>query len=543
MPLLEHEASRRGRLRVFRRAQLPFACGVVFVTIVTAIVLPEQFATASFLSGIAVGVLSTLAAVMLPWERWPVNVMVLVAIFDLLAVALIRIELLAVAPAVSLLYIFPVLWLAYGFSQRMMLVAVAGTLIITALPYVLRQRAPVTALEWLNLALMPMFTLGIALAVNVGARQLRRSQRAVRDQADQLQLSLQRALGAEIVAESIIETVDAGIAFYTAEGRLRLANEQARNMVALAGFSLDAPPHAGEHVLAEDRATPIALHEQIIPRALRGELISNHLEWLGPAGRQRAILAASKRVHGIDGELLGTVIAAHDVTDLANAISVREQFLRTVTHELRTPLTAIHGYLELVIDDAETDAPGLLRALSTIQRNATKLEQRVQELLAAADAELHLTLSDVDAVALVTDVVNEMDVSTGRIIILLDGAQSVMVRADGAQLRRAVLELITNALKFAPEDSVVTVEIAPASGGVSITVRDGGIGMNPEELAQAFDKFYRTKSAQDRAIQGFGLGLHSAKQMAEAHHGSLTLESAAGEGTTAVLALPVRPAS
>lgn len=537
MPLLEHEASRPGRLRVFLRAQLPFAVATALAGVAIALALPEHVGTPLFIGGLSVAALSTLLSVLVPWERWSSNTMAWIAVLDLVAVAFLRTELVQVAPSVTLLCMFPILWLAYGFTQRMMVAAVAGTLFIAAFPFIVERRVPTTPLDWLNLFLLPSLTIGIAIAVNIGARQLRRTQHAVRQHAAELEASLARALDAETLADAILNTVEAGVAFYTPDGQLRLSNQRAADMVAAVGFRLDTPPYAGTHVLAADRKTTIPAEEQIIPRALRGEEIAGHMEWLGPVGEQHAILATSSRVVRADGELLGTVVVAHDVTELANAVSVREEFLTTVSHELRTPLTSIHGYLELVTDDAEVDAPQLLPALAVIRRNAEALEQRVQELLTASDSTVVLQRSDVDLAVVAAEAVAAAEATAPSATITLSTAGPLVAAVDAVQVRRAVAELVVNAAKFAP-DGRIQVTLTPTAQAVQLRVTDDGVGMTADELRQAFDKFYRTPYANERAVQGVGLGLHAARSIAEAHGGSLVLASTPGVGTEATLTIP-----
>lgn len=523
---------------MFFRAQLPFAIAFAVVAVLVAVILPQQFASVAFLTGTAIAAVSTLAAATFPWERLPVNAMVVVAVLDLVAVASIRLELIGVAPGASLLCIFPVLWLAFGFTPRMIIVAVAGTLLISSGPYIVELRSPTTPTEWLNVVLLPTLTIGIAVAVNIGARQLRRTQRAIRQQAAELERSLVRALDAEALAESILETVDAGVAFYNADGTLGVANAHAVAMAEAGGFRLDEAPHSGEHVLQGDRSTPIPQDEQIIPRALRGQLVSNRLVWLGPVGHQRAALVSSTRVIRNDGRFLGTVIVAHDVTELANAIRVREEFLTTVSHELRTPLTSIHGYLDLVMDDAEVDAPGLLPALRVIQRNAVTLEQRVQELLTASNSAVQISTSTTDVAEIAATAIDAARRAGSAPIITQHGSAEASISADPKQVRRAITELIANAVKFTPADGSIDLTVVAEQEHVEVRVRDTGVGMSADELRQAFDKFYRSGYASERAVQGVGLGLFVARAIAEAHGGSLTLQSTPGVSTTAVLVLP-----
>ncbi|HEV7951443.1 MAG TPA: PAS domain-containing sensor histidine kinase, partial [Glaciihabitans sp.] len=341
MPLFELQPTQEGRIRVFARAQLPFFLATMLLATVCAFVLPEHFWSPWFLGAMALVVLGSLLLFVAPWDRISSNWLILIALADIVAVAFIRLELYNDVPGLGILAVFPVLWLSYGFRPAVMFVGVAGSLFITTFPYMLRQQLPQSALEWINALLLPACVVFMAVAVGTAARQLRRSRVRVEQHAARLEVALRESQDAELIARAVFQTVDAAMAFYGVHNKPVIANEQAYQVVSSLGFSLDKPPYAGHDVFEADRVTRIPFSEQIIPRALRGEEIAGHIEWLGPPGDQKAILASTKRVHREDGTVLGTFIACFDITDLANAVSVREQFLTTVSHELRTPLTSI----------------------------------------------------------------------------------------------------------------------------------------------------------------------------------------------------------
>ncbi len=528
---------------MFIRAQLPLLLATVFVVMVVAVAIPAELVTPVLLTGIVTITVASVAAFVLPWERWSSNRLISVAVADLVGVALIRAELFSVLPSVGMLAIFPILWLSYGFRRWVVVIAIAGALFMTSLAFAYRGVWPTTALEWANVITLPTIIVGVAVVVNIAASHLRRNSQRLRTANDAQAAALQESRDNELLSRAILDTVAAGVAFYDAGNRLVIANRLAADMVELVGFRLDQPPYAGDNVLAADRATPIPYEEQIIPRALRGEEITDHVEWLGPADQQVAIMASSRQVHRDDGVLLGTVIVAYDITELAHSIDIREQFLTTVSHELRTPLTSITGYLELLedsLDPADTTNQGYLEVVS---RNAGILHDRIGELLAATDiaAPLQLRLVTVGSV-LDEAVARTAKTATKRaqtIRLVRDRTVDIPRMVDPGRLRRAFEEIIDNALKFSPSNTTITITHTSSSSSDDdvITVQDEGPGISRGEQTRVFDRFYRTPYARNNAIQGFGLGLTLAKNTIAAHHGRIAIATA-DPGTTLSITIP-----
>lgn len=541
MPLFEQGVTRRGRIRVFLRAQLPFALGVLFIAMIASIVHPAGLSTPAMLLGFGIAAAATLAALVIPWERYRPSWMIFVAVADLLAVALIRAELFPFVPAVTMLAVFPILWLAYGFAWPGIVVAVFGAGFITSFQFAYDGAWPVTPVEWANVVTLPTLIVGVAVIVFVAARQLRRNALRLTEASAAQAAALREAKDTETVALGILNTVNAGVAFYDNEGRLDVANKIAREMTQMVGFELDQPPYAGDNVLAADRVSAIPYDQQIIPRALRGEVIHDHVEWLGPPDEQVAIMASSRRVHRDDGQLLGTVIVAYDVTELADAVEVREQFLRTVSHELRTPTTSITGFLDLIADELDPTDEKLQRYVEIVTRKTNDLFARVGELLQAHDREKKLHLADLDVAGVIRTAIertHDAAVANGMEVRVV-GTGPVPARVDGDQLVIAVTELITNAVKFGTTGTPVTVRYRATNGRVDISVSNSGPGVTHAEQRRVFDRFYRTPFARSREIQGFGLGLTNLRAIVDAHDGHVLIDSVPGAQTTFTIDLPI----
>lgn len=542
MPLFEREATPRGRLQVFNRAQLPLLAGTLFVGLVVAVAVPESLTTPLLLPGIAIIVLASIAAAALPWERGAPSALISVAVADIVAVAFIRAELLADLPSVGILAIFPILWLSYGFRRSVVIVAIVGALFITSFGFAYQGNWPSTVLQWANVLTLPALIVGVALVVNAAASQLRRNRESLVIANARQAEALRTSQDNELLSRAILDTVSAGIAFYNADNEFVIGNRPAEQMVDIVGFRLDEPPYAGDNVLAADRATSIPHDQQIIPRALRGEEISNHVEWLGPPDQQIAIMASSRQVHRADGELLGTVIVAYDITELAQAIAIREEFLSTVSHELRTPLTSVSGYIELLEDSIDPADAVSRRYLEVIARNTENLRNRIADLLASTDTDTPVSGTRVD----LHDVVDEAVAATAEsaqrrhqtVEVHRDAASPALTRGDRGELRHAVAELLDNAIKFSPDDSRITVAYSSTATEHTIAVEDRGPGLSRGEQAQIFDRFYRTAFARANAVQGFGLGLAHVKATVERHGGRVSVANALPHGSRISISVP-----
>ncbi|WZH38705.1 MAG: ATP-binding protein [Microbacterium enclense] len=540
MPLFEMEASSRGRVRVFVRAQLPFTLSLVILVGIVGLAAPSTLTVGVVIAGLAVGVVATVLALVVPWERLPLALMMIVAGLDLLAVALVRAEMLPSFPSVTILAVFPVLWLAYGFPWYGIAAAVFGAGFITSFRFAYVGAWPASPVEWANVVILPTFIVGVAVIVFVAARHLRRSSQRLREASRAQERALRKAQDTEAVALGIVDTVSAGVIFYDAKGRLDVANARAHGFAELGGFRLDVPPFAGKEVFGADQTSVVPADVQVIPRALAGETVSDQLEWWGPDDTRVAVLASSSRVRRPDGDVLGTVVVVYDVTELAEAIEVREQFLRTVSHELRTPLTSITGFLDLIDDEVDPANARLRRYVDVVTRRADDLARRVSDLFAAGESEKDLRRDTVDlgdVVAAAVQIVESFAEARAHTIEAV-GAVGTPAHLDRAQLVVAIAELLTNAVKFGLPSAPITVSHGVRDGRARIAVTNVGPGIARAEQRRAFDRFYRGPLARSSEIQGFGLGLTNVRTIAVAHGGTVRIDSTPGERTTVTLDLP-----
>jgi len=241
------------------------------------------------------------------------------------------------------------------------------------------------------------------------------------------------------------------------------------------------------------------------------------------------------------------VLYLRDVSHAVEVDRMKTEFLATAAHELRTPLASVLGFTELLLhrEFSETKRRELL---GIVHRQSELLVRLVQELLDLSRIEAR-SGKDFDIqphalMDLVEAAVQHLSHPNDRARIHIDAATDLWVMADAEQIGLALMQLLNNACTFSPDDSPITVRTRSARYGEapwgSIEVIDQGIGMTPEQLERAFERFYRADTSGHRP--GTGLGLNLVKEIASVHGGSVSLSSEPGRGTTATLRLRLTPA-
>jgi signal transduction histidine kinase len=229
---------------------------------------------------------------------------------------------------------------------------------------------------------------------------------------------------------------------------------------------------------------------------------------------------------------------------------VKSDFVNSVSHELRTPLTSILGYVEILHDGyGGSLSEEQSRMMAIVGRNAERLLGLIEELLLMGSLEsgtLKLALAPVSVKALLDDAYQAVvpDLSNRSLDVVLDVASDAdIITGDPRRLDRALINLLTNAIKFTPDGGRVTVSTRRAGDRVRIEVADTGIGIPPEDQDKIFDRFFRSSSAAHLAVPGTGLGLAITKMIVEGHGGEIEVSSTPGEGTRFTLALPLNGTS
>ena len=311
--------------------------------------------------------------------------------------------------------------------------------------------------------------------------------------------------------------------------------------------------------LAAEQITGIGLEEAVGKRAdelLGGwEDVSASIPVAGP-GRPKRHLARMLPFE-IDGRelwlsLLGvdvadaTVYSFQDRTDERVLDKLRDDFVATASHELRTPLAAIYGAAKTLRRRDALDDEGVEHLMGIISSESERLARVVEDILFASHLDsgrLRFAAAPVDVRALVSDVIESMQLQlengvTLRVEAPPNGLPDVA--ADPIRLRRVLLNLLENAIKYSPEGGPVVLRVAPGDNRrLRLQVRDEGLGIPRGEQERIFEKFYRADPQLARGVGGTGLGLYICRELVQRMGGEIQVESEPGKGSTFTVELPV----
>jgi two-component system, sensor histidine kinase ChiS len=292
-----------------------------------------------------------------------------------------------------------------------------------------------------------------------------------------------------------------------------------------------------------DSGVPILNREEISPDGKGGEMV---------------ILTSKVPMRNEAGEVIGLLGIIFDITQrkqmelelqrakeaAEKAARVKSEFIATVSHELRTPLTLILGPLKEALRDPSLDSK-TRELLDRAQRNSLRLYNLVNDVLEFAKGEAGKTIvhrERTDAVSLIRAVVEDArPLAEARKISLEMESSMASLEAviDPRLVERVLLNLLSNALKFTPQDGSVRVRALLREGRLTIEVADTGIGIAKEAQARLFQQFSQIDSSLTRKYEGTGLGLAIVRNLAEAMGGSVSVESEEGRGSTFTVSLPI----
>lgn len=241
------------------------------------------------------------------------------------------------------------------------------------------------------------------------------------------------------------------------------------------------------------------------------------------------------------------VVVIRDITAVSRQRQLQDNFVALASHELRTPLTLVLGRLQLLLlrlppPPAYEETRGHATvALRHAQRLATLVDD-LMDVTRLETGKLSLTLGPVDLAPLVTQAVETaQSLATGQAIHATVAAAPVVVTGDAERLEQVMLNLLTNAIKYAPGPARIEARLRRVGDEAAvIEVRDEGPGIAEGDQARLFNRFSQVEGFQHAAQGGLGLGLYICRELITAHGGTITVHSTWGRGTTFTVRLPLR---
>jgi signal transduction histidine kinase len=230
--------------------------------------------------------------------------------------------------------------------------------------------------------------------------------------------------------------------------------------------------------------------------------------------------------------------------------AMKEEFLALTTHDLRSPLTVISGVINFFTSGRLGEMTAEQKNMVTMmERNTQNLIELVNDLLDASKLEsgtMRLDMATIELRGLVGELREQMQpLAREKEIALEEDLPEDLpeLRADRAKLRRILVNLVSNALKFTPKGGRVRLGASREGAFVRVSVADTGVGIQREDLRDIFDKYAQARSRATRSEKGTGLGLYITRQLVELHGGKISVQSEVGKGSTFSFTIPIAEAS
>jgi signal transduction histidine kinase len=384
-----------------------------------------------------------------------------------------------------------------------------------------------------------MHTSAVQIAVRVGYLVLLGAGTAVVGR--RLRASEQAHSSVAALQSALIDATVDGICLTDADGNILIVNAPLQRLARELGMPLEGTVPERLLAVAPRLTDPERYRRRMTELAQApGEMTSDEFEL---AGTGRVFRGFTAPASDESGRFVGRIWTLREVTADRELDRMRDAFVATVSHELRTPLTSISGFLEMMLDEEEGLGDAGRTYLDVIRRSTERLHHLVEDLLLIAQIEaqrVELDVAIVDLPELVQKCVEALRpaaVEKGvELEVLTEGAPTV--RGDRHRLTQVLDNLVSNAVKFTDGGGTVTVSTASNGGSATLVVADTGIGIPSDEQGKVFSRFFRASSATQRTIPGTGLGLAICRALVEQHGGTISLESAEGEGTRVTVTLP-----
>ncbi len=349
---------------------------------------------------------------------------------------------------------------------------------------------------------------------------------ALHQLAEQLSARLQALRADETLLVQLTESLNEGVVAVDTERMIVRVNETARRLLGV--------------------RDPLPFPLDLLPRetALRDALDA---AFAGDTPDDAELILAGRTVSVTARPLTGggAVLALFDLTRVRRLEAVRRDFVANVSHELRTPLTVVSGFAETLVHDD----PPIERRKQFAERmlnNTRRMQRIVDDLLDLSRIESggwvpNPQMVDVESAALDTIAAARDAAAAKGLTLGVDiDHDAETVFADPTALRQVIGNLVDNAVRHTATGAVVVFSRRRNGGGITVGVRDTGIGIPPEHLPRIFERFYRVDVGRSREQGGTGLGLSIVKHLVEAHGGKARAESVVAEGTTISAHFPAR---
>jgi PAS domain S-box-containing protein len=345
---------------------------------------------------------------------------------------------------------------------------------------------------------------------------------------------------------AIVESSEDAIVSKTLEGIITSWNRGAERI-----FGYKAEEVIGRPITLLIPADRLDEEPRIIEQLKKGERVE-HFETKRRAsdGRLLDISLTISPIRDTGGRIIGASKIARDISHIKLLERRKDDFIHMASHELKTPITSIKGYMQLSTELLRGTAfqplmeqyPQMNVAVTAINKQVEKMISLISELLDLSKIEfgkLQMSRSLFNFEEMVEETIRDLGPVATRHKFRFESNYHGTVFADRDRLGQALVNLLTNAVKYSPDADLVDVKLEADGDHAALSVRDFGIGIDPKDHQAIFDRFFRVEGKNEKTFPGFGIGLYVTAEIIQLHGGHIVVDSEPGKGACFTFRIPL----
>ena len=357
--------------------------------------------------------------------------------------------------------------------------------------------------------------------------------------------SIEKLAASEQNFQNILNTMAEGVGIIDLTGQLIYANAMAQQILGLTHSKIkertfDDP--RWQNLRIDGSPLPEDEHPMAIMMGT-GKPVFDHEIGVQPPGRERFYISinAAPIIDPKTGELTGGIGTFMDVTNRRRVLQQKDEFINVASHELKTPVTSLKAAIQVMERMKDKPNPAMFdKMLSQASKSLNKLNRLIVDLLDSnriSEGQLQLRKVKFNIGELAAECAQHVR-SSGKINIILTGDTHTSVEADEQQIEQVLINLLNNAMKYAPDSPQIEINCQHKPDGLTVSVIDEGPGIPTKLIPHLFDRYYRADYSGHR-FSGLGLGLYICMEIIKKHGGEIGVESELGKGSSFWFTLPL----
>jgi PAS domain S-box-containing protein len=375
--------------------------------------------------------------------------------------------------------------------------------------------------------------------------RLEKSEEALINIMDDLEETKNKIEQEKIRDETMLESIGEGLIVTDRNGTTMIVNKAAQNMLEYEADEIIGQKMSEAIDISDKNGQKISPQNDIIHAVLESGKKSSAVYYFKRKDGTTFPATVTTTAFMLEGKIIGVISVLHDITKEMEVDRMKTEFISLASHQLRTPLSATKCFSEMMMEEKAHLSTDQMDYLKSIHESNERMIDLVDSLLNISRIESGRIIVDPKPTQLtpfIKDILKELEVKMKEknIKVNIEVSPDVpVVKVDNKMVRHVFINILTNALKYSPENSEVSVSISVNGPDILTKIKDQGYGIPKKDFPKVFQKFFRAENVLNKVTDGTGLGLYLVKSIIESSGGKIWFESEENKGSTFYFTLPI----